>query len=48
MSAVISVFGMFLVLSTAVGILVLGESVTVRKLGGVVFVVVSVWLAAAP
>ncbi|MGM0397924.1 MAG: EamA family transporter [Halobacteriota archaeon] len=45
-SVVTPIFGMFLVLSSLVGFVVLGESVTARKGLGIVFAVIAVYLTA--
>ncbi len=46
-SVVTPVFGMFLVTSSAVGVLFLEESLTARKLAGIGFAVVAVYLTTA-
>ena len=43
-SVVVPIFGMFLVTSSIVGILVLEETVTARKVAGIVLAVVAVYL----
>lgn len=45
-SVVTPIFGMFLALSSLVGFVVLGESVTARKMLGLVFAVAAVYLTA--
>jgi len=46
-SVVTPIFGMFLVTSSAVGVLFLEESLTARKLAGIGFAVVAVYLTTA-
>jgi len=43
-SVVTPIFGTFLVLSSAIGVAILGESVTLRKLAGVGFAVLGIYL----
>ena len=43
-SAVVPIFGTFLVLSSAIGVAILGESITLRKLAGVGFAVLGIYL----
>lgn len=45
-SVVTPIFGMFLVLSSLAGFVLLGESVTTRKVLGILFAVVAVYLTA--
>ncbi|MFW5919478.1 MAG: EamA family transporter [archaeon] len=46
-STVTPIFGMFLALSSIVGFVLLGETVTARKVVGLVFAVVAVYLTAS-